>query len=72
MSRGSGCEDMKLLVLFGTDEDDANARLYDDTLPLNSNGLVCGELYKAIISMPKLNMSAAGVTFPSTTKSGEV
>lgn len=63
---------MKLFVLFGTDEDEAKARLYDDELPLNSKGLLCGELYKAIMSMPNENISAAGVTFPSIIKSGDV
>ena len=63
---------MKLLVLFGTEEDDANARLYDEVLPLKSNGLLCGELYKAMINMPKLNMSAATVILLSKTKSGDV
>lgn len=71
-SRGSGCEDIKLLFFVGVDDDDEKARLYEDELPLKSIGLLCGELYRAMISIPKLNMSAAGVTFPSMTKSGEV
>jgi hypothetical protein len=70
-SRGNGCEDMKLFVLLGTEEDEENARLYEDELPLKSNGLLCGELYSAMISMPRLNMSAAGVMLLSMTKSGE-
>lgn len=71
-SRGRGCEDMKLLLLFGTDEDDEKARLYDDVLPLNSSGLLCGELYNAMMSIPRLNISEALVILPSMTKSGEV
>ena len=63
---------MKLLVLLGTDDCDENARLYEEVLPWNSSGLLCGELYKAMINMPKENMSAAGVTLPSMTKSGEL
>jgi hypothetical protein len=62
---------MKLFVLLGTEEDEENARLYEEELPLNSNGLLCGELYSAIISIPRLNMSAAGVILLSMTKSGE-
>jgi hypothetical protein len=62
---------MKLLFLLGTEEDDANARLYEEELPLNSKGLVCGELYNAMISIPRLNMSAAGVMLLSMTKSGD-
>lgn len=72
MSRGSGCDDMKLLALLGTDDEDEKARLYEEELPLNSNGLLCGELYSAMMSMPRLNMSAAGVMLLSMTKSGEV
>lgn len=70
-SRGNGCDAMKLFVLLGTEEDEENARLYEEELPLNSNGLLCGELYSAIISIPRLNMSAAGVILLSMTKSGE-
>jgi hypothetical protein len=62
---------MKLLFLLGTEEDDEKARLYADELPLNSNGLLCGELYSAMISSPKLNMSAAGLMLLSMTKSGD-
>jgi hypothetical protein len=62
---------MKLFVLLGTEEDEENARLYEEELPLNSNGLLCGKLYSAIISIPRLNMSAAGVILLSMTKSGE-
>jgi hypothetical protein len=39
-SRGNGCGDMKLLVLLGTDDDDAKARLYEEVLPLKSSGLL--------------------------------
>jgi hypothetical protein len=43
------------------------------TLTLNDGiDFVPGPSYRAIISIPKLNMSAAGVTLPSMTKSGEV
>jgi len=52
-------------------DDEEKNRLYDDTLPLTSNGLRCGELYNAIINMPRENMSADGVTLLSMTKSGE-
>lgn len=62
---------MKLLILLGTEEEDENARLYEDWLPWNSKGLLCGELYKAMMSRPSENMSAAGVMLPSMTKSGE-
>lgn len=72
ISRGSGCEDMKLLALLGTEEAEEKARLYDEVLPLNSSGLLCGELYNAMMSIPRLNMSAAGVMLVSMTKSGEV
>ena len=63
---------MKLLVLLGTEDWAENTRLYEVVLPWNSSGLLCGELYKAIIIMPSENMSDAGVTLPSMTKSGEV
>ena len=71
-SRGIDCDDMKLFVLLGTEACDEKARLYEEVLPWNSSGLLCGELYKAMINMPNENMSAAGVTLPSITKSGDV
>ena len=43
-SLGKGCEDRKLLLLFGTELAEEKARLYADWLPWNSNGLWCGEL----------------------------
>jgi len=62
---------MKLLVLLGIEEAEENARLYEDELPLKSSGLLCGELYSAMINMPRLNISAAGVILLSMTKSGD-
>ena len=40
-------------------------------LELACNGEMCGELYRATMSRPRENMSAATFRFVSKTKSGE-
>lgn len=72
MSLGSVWLMRKLLFCVGTEDDEENIRLYCDILKLVSIGLLCGELYMAIMMRPKLNMSAEGVRLVSSTKSGEV
>lgn len=71
---GSGLDDgtRKLLFCVGIEEELEKSRLYDEREPPALRGLVCGELYRAMIRSPRENMSAAAVNELSKIKSGEV
>ena len=71
-SSGRGREDRKLLLEVGVDDEELKSFLYVDAFELVCKGEVCGELYKAKITMPRENISAPNEMLLSSTKSGEV